>query len=129
MNHHGRHDRWIALAIKAAYNSECPQWNLGACVVKSNRVLSLGWNRDQNDPAFLDSADIKRGKASTHAEMDAIRHTGDPKGATIYVARIARSGGVTCARPCAHCLRQIELSGIRSVWWTDYHGKIGNIKL
>lgn len=126
---YGRHSRWIERAVKAAYDSESPQWNLGACVVKSNRVLSVGWNKDQNDPAFLDLKDIQKGKASTHAEIDAIRHCGDPKGATIYVARIARSGGVTCARPCANCLRVISSVGIKSIWWTDYEGRIGSIKL
>lgn len=125
----GRHQKWLDRALKAAYNGEGPQWFLGACVVKSNRVLSVGWNRDQNDPAHLDMVDIKRGKASTHAEVDAIRHAGDPKGATIYVARFTRSGSVSCARPCRHCLSQIELAGIRAVWWTDYNGKIGSIRL
>lgn len=126
---HGRHSRWIERALKAAYNGEGPQWFLGACVVKSNRVLSVGWNRDQNDPANLNVNDIRRGKASTHAEIDAIRHAGDPRGATIYVARFTRSGAVSCARPCRHCLMNIADAGIKSVWWTDYDGRIGTIRL
>lgn len=125
----GRHQKWLDRALKAAYNAEGPQWFLGACVVKSNRVLSVGWNRDQNDPALLDVTDIRKGKASTHAEVDAIRHAGDPKGATIYVARFTRSGAVSCARPCRHCIQTIIQSGIKSVFWTDYHGQIGQIKV
>ena len=126
----GRHQKWINKAITvAATKAEGPQWFLGAVIVKSNRVLSVGWNRDQNDPANLDMVDIKRGKASTHAEIDAIAHCGDTHGATIYVGRILRSGGVGPARPCSHCLTNIETSGIKSVWWTDYNGKYGNIKL
>lgn len=124
-----RHQKWLDRAIKASTNSAGPQWFLGSCIVKSNRVLSVGWNRDQNDPAHLDMIDIKKGKASTHAEIDAIRHCGDSKGATIYVARTIRSGGIGLAHPCPNCLTQIELAGIRCVWFTDYNGKIGSIKL
>jgi deoxycytidylate deaminase len=125
----GRHKRWIDRAILAANNSEHPQWWLGACVVKSGRVLSVGWNRDQNDPAYLDLVDIQKGKASTHAEIDALRHAGDPRGSTIYVGRITRSGYIACARPCRNCLKHIAQAGVKSVWWTDYDGKFGNIRL
>ena len=126
----GRHSRWLQRATNiAATKAEGPQWFLGAVIVKSNRVLSIGWNRDQNDPAKLEMVDIKRGKASTHAEIDALHHCGDAEGSVIYVGRVLRSGAVGPARPCAHCLTNIESAGIRAVWWTDYNGKIGSIKL
>ena len=126
---HGRHSRWLDRAVRAASNSEHPEWRLGACVVKSNRVLGVGWNRDQNDPFYLELADIRKGKASTHAEVAAIRNSGDTQGATLYVARIDRSGSLRCSRPCENCLGRIIDAGIKAIWWTDYHGTVGSIKL
>jgi deoxycytidylate deaminase len=124
-----RHDRWLDLAIKAALNSTYPQWRLGACLVRGGSVLSIGWNSIQNDPALIDEADIRRGLASTHAEIDAINHAADPRGATLYVARITPGGSIGRARPCLNCLTNIRKSDIKSVWWTEALGLKGNIKL
>jgi tRNA(Arg) A34 adenosine deaminase TadA len=109
--------KYINTAIQEAMNSEHPQWRVGAVVVRSGRVLGRGNNRYRNDPAIVGKYDV-----SYHAEEVAIRRAGSTEGATIYVARITRSGYVSIAKPCASCQELLSLAGIQTAVWTDMNG-------
>lgn len=53
-----------------------------------------------------------------HAEVAAIKRCREPKGATLYVARVNKSGEPRLSRPCNNCQEYIERSGIKQVFFT-----------
>lgn len=59
-----------------------------------------------------------RERVSLHAEMDALKRCGNPKGAVIYVARIGRSNDVALAKPCNACQKALIAAGIKRVYFT-----------
>lgn len=109
--------KYLNAAIEEAMNSEHSQWKVGAIIVRSGRVLGRGNNRYRNDPAIVGKDDV-----SYHAEEVAIRRAGSTEGATIYVARITRSGYTSIAKPCESCQELLLEAGIQTAVWTDLAG-------
>ena len=109
--------KYLNAAIEEAMNSEHPQWRVGAVVVRSGRVLGRGYNRYRNSPSIVGKGDI-----SYHAEEVAIRRAGSTAGATIYVARMTRSGYTSIAKPCESCQSLLIEAGIQTAVWTDLKG-------
>jgi deoxycytidylate deaminase len=89
----------------------------GAVVVKGGRVLSIGINKHRNDPENIQKSIVKA-SCSVHAEVDALSRISNAKGATIYVARVAKNGETALSRPCNNCWTAIQNSGIRKVVFT-----------
>ena len=83
-------------------------------VVRNGNILSFGWNVDINHPTLLSEEHIKTG-ASIHAEIKALSPVADPKGATLYVARINREGTPLLSRPCVRCEVALDSLGIKRV--------------
>lgn len=115
--------KYLNAAIEEAMNSEHPQWKVGAIIVRSGRVLARGCNKYRNDPAIVGKDDV-----SYHAEEVALRRAGSTAGATIYVARITRSGYTSIAKPCDGCQTLLEEAGIQTAVWTDLTG-IGKARI
>ena len=109
------------IAIKAAAQSTHQRWKLGSVVLRGGRVLATGCNRKRNDPSVVENE--KYFNCSVHAEVDAIRSTGDPCGAKLYVARVTKSGKIGLAKPCERCQDAIRGAGIRKVFYTDENGE------
>jgi len=110
--------RWLAKASQLAATAPHEKWRVGAVIVSSGRVLSTGVNRYRNHPSKVMSLD----GVSYHAEQVAIRRAGDVAGATIYVARITKSGYVGMAMPCARCQELLDNHGIHTAVWTTPTG-------
>ena len=121
-------NRYLRLALRKIksenYSEKIVQRHV-AVIVKSGRILAVGRNRDKTPPvavAFGD--DGARILKSIHAELDAIsriKNKEQLRGATIYVARVGRSGhpGMSC--PCSMCQDLINKYGLkRAVFTTDY---------
>lgn len=89
----------------------------GAVIVRGGSVISVGINKNRNHPTVVSSEHIKT-HCSVHAEVDAIRKVKNAKGATIYVARVNKSGGDLLSRPCDRCHKAIKDAGIRKVVYT-----------
>lgn len=83
-------------------------------VVKNGNILAVGWNVDINQPAQMSEEHIKTG-ASIHAEVRALSVVGNPKGVTIYVARINKKGEVRNSRPCVRCESVLESFSVKRV--------------
>ena len=104
-------NRYLRLALRKIksenYSEKIVQRHV-AVIVKSGRILAVGRNRDKTHPvavAFGD--DGARILKSIHAELDAISRVKNKeqlRGATIYVARVGRSGhpGMSC--PCSNTI-------------------------
>lgn len=110
--------RWLAKASQLAATAPHEKWRVGAVIVSSGRVLSTGVNRYRNHPSKVMSLD----GVSYHAEQVAIRRAGDVSNATIYVARITKSGYIGMAMPCERCQELLYANGIHTAVWTTKSG-------
>lgn len=102
--------------MKLAEYSTCKQQH-GAIIIKGGSVLSVGINRNKNNPTFVGEATKNW---SVHAEAAAIRACkgADLRNATIYVARINNSGKPMMSKPCLKCEKAIREAGIKKVVYT-----------
>ena len=83
-------------------------------MVRGGSLLSTGVNRYRNDPALVQIGDV-----SYHAEAVVLSKAGDARGATIYIARIAKSGVLAMAKPCARCQELLLENGIGTILYTS----------
>lgn len=89
----------------------------GALVVNKGRVLGYGINVRKNDPNICSFPLLESG---IHAEVAAIKRANTSlEGATIYVARINKSGQPLFSKPCERCQAAIEKAGIKKIVWTE----------
>ena len=109
--------KWLTSSVDECELATHRQWRVGAILVKSGRVLSTGVNRYRNDPSM-----VHVGEVSYHAEEVALRRAGNANGATIYVARITRSGKIGEARPCKRCQALLLEYGVNTAVWTEPSG-------
>lgn len=112
---------FLNLAQKAAGASECVQRH-GAVVVRGGSVLSIGVNKWRNDVALANDMmdDGRSADVSVHAEIDALSRVSNPAGATIYVARINKSGEPRLSKPCNRCAKALREAGITKVVYTTH---------
>lgn len=90
----------------------------GAIIVKSGRVLGVGFNKDRNHPLRLSPEHIKK-HSSRHAEIEAIRDANwNVKGATLFVARVNNQGIDRDSKPCTLCDAIITETEIKKVIYT-----------
>ncbi len=109
--------RWLRHALIQAEQAPHAQWRVGAVIVRGGNILGTGFNRYRNDPSQVELSGV-----SYHAEAAAIRKAGDIRGATLYVARVTRSGDLGSSRPCARCQALLAHSEIDTVVWTTPTG-------
>jgi deoxycytidylate deaminase len=109
------HLSFFRLAVRAAQSSTQPM-RVGAVLARKSRVLSVGCNSRRTHPKSTVPT-----YQSTHAEHAACRGV-DPdelRGATLYVARITKTGKWSMSRPCQSCARLLRAKGIRRVFYTN----------
>jgi deoxycytidylate deaminase len=106
---------FLKLAQKCAQASSCEHRH-GAVIVRGGSVLAIGINKWKNKPVVLERHQINN--CSVHAEIDALSRVGNPKGATIYVARVNRKGFPRLSRPCDECYSKLTKAGIRRIVYT-----------
>jgi deoxycytidylate deaminase len=106
---------WLDKAMDIAKLSQC-RYQHGAIIVKHNRVLGLGINRDKNHPNNVPNPKMQAG---VHAEESAIKACqGETEGATIYVARRNKHGKQMMSKPCIRCQAALKEAGIKKVIYT-----------
>lgn len=99
----------------ASQYSTCDRANVGAVIVKNNKVLSYGYNHNLKGlPNCQEEGHLMRDNhciATIHAEQDAITYCAregiSTKGASIYVTHF----------PCLNCAKLIVASGIKAVYF------------
>ena len=108
-------EHWLTKALDLAELSQCKQMH-GAIIVKHNRVLGLGVNKNKNHPNIVMNPKLQ---AAVHAEVSAIKACqGDTDGATIYVARRNKRGEPMLSKPCSQCQKALDDAGINKVVYT-----------
>lgn len=103
----------------AQQNQRYPRFRLGSIVYKGGSILSKGESKLNTDPVLVPEGDLRLlRKLSVHAEIDALKQCGDPKGSTIYVARVGGNGHIGLARPCKSCRVQLKEAGVKRAIYT-----------
>jgi dCMP deaminase len=118
---------WLGVARAVAARGDCRRRQVGAVLVKGNRIRSAGYNgAPAGDrgclagacPRGLRSAEeVPHGSPyddciAVHAEANALLYADgrqDTEGATLYVT----------AKPCDDCRKLVRGAGIRRLVWVD----------
>ena len=111
--------QWMKIAVQQANLAPHDKWRIGAVLVRGGSLLSIGYNRYRNDPSLVEIPGV-----SYHAEAVAIKRAGDPRGSTIFIARLTRSGQLGLARPCERCRHLLLENGIRNIVYTTIDGVV-----
>lgn len=109
---------FMEIANVSAKRSKDPVKQVGACIVRDNKILSIGYNGFPNgcsddefpwgkhNPSELENKHFY----VVHAELNAIlNYKGDLTGSTIYVTLF----------PCCECAKAIIQSGIKEVVYVE----------
>jgi deoxycytidylate deaminase len=116
-------DRYLNLAIKVARQGIHKRYRVGAVLVLSQNVISVGANSFKTHP--------KMGFRTLHAEISAligVRYK-NINHSSIYVARLNSQGIVGMAKPCTTCQTILKEYGVHEVYYTNRDGKLEKIKL
>lgn len=118
-----RDKKYMLISYLASYNSNDPHSKVGACIVKDDKLISIGWNRM---PCEGDFSWDREGKEEDtkypyviHAERDAIYRATmvalgkDLEDASIYVNLF----------PCNHCMQQVVMYKMKELYYDcdKYH--------
>lgn len=115
---------FMGIAMLSAMRSKDPNSQVGACIVRGNKILSLGYN---GMPIGCDDDIMPWGREGNdldtkymyvcHSELNAILNAGkDLHGSTIYVTLF----------PCNECAKAIIQSGIKRIVYLDDKYKDSN---
>lgn len=107
---------YLARAVTLAKLSTMRQKH-GAIIVKSGRILSMGFNTSRNESI----SNYPASSYSNHAESMAIRMVPNSEilvGSKLFVARVSRRGNLAYSRPCDICMESIVRVGIKSIVYT-----------
>lgn len=104
----------LKTAIKIAEaNDMYPKWSFGAVLIKGGALRSVGMNKLHTHASI--ASDEHLSDLSTHAEEDALRRCGNPRGATLYIARVGRNGLPALAKPCSTCEPMLREARVKRV--------------
>lgn len=95
----------IQVAENEALSSSMHQRH-GAVVMKNGKIIGVGHNK------------AKCKWPSIHAEMDAIKSSGDVTDGHVYVVRVSSCGEMRNSKPCNLCLNYMRRCGITKVYWS-----------
>lgn len=92
----------------------------GACLMKSNKIISMGFNKYIRQDIIND----KLVKFSMHAEIDALCKLDKVRGMDILIIRIGNDLKLKNSRPCNSCINKLSSRGIRKVFYSNEYGNI-----
>lgn len=109
--------KFFQLAKNISKHSDHPAHQLGAVIVRGNKIVSMGFNKNKTHTKSNHA--WKR----LHAEISAIiKSREDLTGCSIYVYRETKLGHLGMARPCASCLSAIQEAGIKKIFYSTETG-------
>lgn len=118
------HETWLDIAAIMANRSLCRRRQVGAVLVKDNRIISTGYNGTPPKQAECSDGGCPRGGLpgalledyylnpcfALHAEANALLRAGSvASGATLYCTH----------KPCPQCQNLIMGAGVSRVVWAD----------
>lgn len=137
-----KHSTFLNIARLIASESKCVSWQVGAVIVKDDRIISTGYNGTRSGAENCCDHSLKQGwmytrpngcsilrqefrenhsiwskKNEIHAELNAIlfaaKNGHSIDGATMYVT----------ASPCPDCAKAITQSGIKKLFYVTLYDK------
>lgn len=113
-----KNKRFFELAKRSSIHSNHPIHQMGAVLVKKNKVVSFGFNSSKTH--CKSNTPFK----SIHAEFSAILVAGlkDLSQHEIYIHRNRKDGSLGEAKPCIHCEHMLKSMGIKKVHYTVNNG-------
>lgn len=114
MSRPDRDTYWLTMAAHVATRATCPRAQIGAVLVKFDRVIGCGFNgAPEGEPHCPDTAEhlaIQHCQVARHAEINALRNALlPPFGATLYVVG---------PRPvCPNCTDRLREAGVSTIKW------------
>lgn len=114
--------KFFEIAKAASKHSDHPAHKLGAVIVKGNKIISVGFNKNKTHTKSNHA--WKR----LHAEISAIlKAKQDLTGCSIYVYRETKNGDLGIAKPCSSCSAAIKETGIKKIYYTIQTGFTGEL--
>ena len=90
--------------------SKDPSTKVGAVLVRDRRIISTGYNgfpKGITDDGRLNDRSLKY-QMVVHAEMNALLHSSDTIGSTLYMYGFGSA-------PCGNCTKHLIAAGVRNV--------------
>ena len=127
----GRHKRFMESSARTASCSEFPNYRHGAILVRGGSILNTAYNKSNHINWANKFRNKDCGHATHHAEVGAILGMAREKttGATMYVARIGKTGELKMSKPCEMCQQVLAHVGVKKVYYSIDDENIGCIKL
>lgn len=106
-------NKHIQLATKVAHTGQHHQHYMGAVLVKSGKIMSVGANNSKTHP-------LMQGVKTLHAEIQCLLGVrwSDLVGSVIFVARVNAHSVVGMAKPCKICQEVLRKYGITRAYYT-----------
>ena len=122
--------RRLKIAAKVAEQSDHDTYRHGAVLIKGGSVINLAANND-NHTSFGQRFRSSPGRATHHAETACVLgiERSTTMGATMYVARVNKSGEWKMSKPCSMCHEVMKFVGIKKVVYTVGENKWQSYKL
>lgn len=86
----------------------------GCIIYQSGAVQGRGINTKRNQPGVIQEIEA----LSVHAEINAIRRSGNLDGAVAYIARVNNRNEPRQSRPCPECLAKLKEAGVKRIVYT-----------
>ena len=111
--------RRLKIAAKVAEQSGHDTFRHGAVLIKGGSVLNLAANSN-NHTSFGQRFRSSPGRATHHAETACVLglDRSSTHGATMYVARVNKTGEWKLSKPCSMCHEVMKFVGIKRVVYT-----------
>lgn len=120
MMYKGRNSRYFKLAKKIATCSQNTDYKHGAVLVKGGSVLNTSCNKNRLVSFASRFCTEHNGTSTLHAELGAILgiDRAITSGASLYVARVGKDGGLRLSKPCSMCVAAMKHMNIKKVYWS-----------
>lgn len=126
-------ETWLDIAKIVSKRSTCSRRQVGAVLVKSNRIVSTGYNGAASKKPHCIDGGCPRGKLSYDEVPEGYDYNAAPcvaihaeANALLRAGHSATSGGYlyVTTEPCQQCWNLIEGAELAGVFWIDERGEL-----
>jgi len=104
---------FMSIAFLASCRSPCERLNVGAIIVKNNRLISMGYNGYIQGAPHISRIQDNHEQSIIHSEINAISDCAK-RGVSLENSKI-----YITHYPCINCFRSIAACGIKEVIYLD----------
>jgi len=105
---------FMSIALLASCRSACSRLHVGSVIVKSNRIVSIGYNGFIGGTPHVSYITDGHEQAIIHSEINALGNSNRLGGVSLEGAVI-----YTSHYPCINCFKSIASNGIKEIVYLD----------